>query len=94
MTVVHTISVLIVLELYLGSANLDWSSLAQVKEIGCGFFNCPELNADARLVDGFAVSVSLSVCRFFNNIGTPLSGSHFRLLGLHNMTRSTMPKIL
>jgi phospholipase D3/4 len=33
--------------LYLGSANMDWKSLMQVKEIGVAVEDCPELAADA-----------------------------------------------
>jgi phospholipase D3/4 len=33
--------------LYLGSANMDWKSLAQVKEMGVVVEDCPELAADA-----------------------------------------------
>jgi len=34
--------------LYLGSANMDWKSITQVKEMGIAVENCPELAADAR----------------------------------------------
>ncbi|VDK26796.1 unnamed protein product [Anisakis simplex] len=34
--------------LYIGSANIDWRSLKQVKELGVAFFNCPCVAADAR----------------------------------------------
>jgi phospholipase D3/4 len=33
--------------LYIGSANMDWRSLAQVKEMGVAVEHCPELAADA-----------------------------------------------
>jgi phospholipase D3/4 len=33
--------------LYLGSANMDWKSIAQVKEMGVSIEGCPELAADA-----------------------------------------------
>src|SRR6516165_8708719 len=33
--------------LYLGSANMDWKSITQVKEMGVVVENCPELAADA-----------------------------------------------
>ena len=33
--------------LYLGSANMDWKSIAQVKEMGVVVEDCPELAADA-----------------------------------------------
>jgi phospholipase D3/4 len=33
--------------LYLGSANMDWKSISQVKEIGVAVEDCPELAADA-----------------------------------------------
>ncbi|VDK75430.1 unnamed protein product [Gongylonema pulchrum] len=32
--------------LYLGSANLDWRALTQVKELGVGVYNCPCLAED------------------------------------------------
>ena len=32
---------------YLGSANMDWKSIAQVKEMGVAVEDCPELAADA-----------------------------------------------
>ena len=34
--------------LYLGSANMDWKSIAQVKEMGVAVENCPDLIADAQ----------------------------------------------
>src|SRR5262252_6771227 len=33
--------------LYLGSANMDWKSISQVKEMGVAVEDCPELAADA-----------------------------------------------
>jgi phospholipase D3/4 len=33
--------------LYIGSANMDWKSIAQVKEMGVAVEDCPELAADA-----------------------------------------------
>jgi phospholipase D3/4 len=33
--------------IYLGSANMDWKSIMQVKEMGVAVENCPELAADA-----------------------------------------------
>ena len=33
--------------LYVGSANMDWKSIAQVKEMGVAVEDCPELAADA-----------------------------------------------
>jgi phosphatidylserine/phosphatidylglycerophosphate/cardiolipin synthase-like enzyme len=33
--------------IYLGSANMDWKSIMQVKEMGIGVEDCPELAADA-----------------------------------------------
>jgi phospholipase D3/4 len=33
--------------LYLGSANMDWKSISQVKEMGVALEDCPELAADA-----------------------------------------------
>jgi phospholipase D3/4 len=33
-------------DIYLGSANMDWKSLTQVKELGAVVENCPELAAD------------------------------------------------
>ncbi|KAL1505752.1 hypothetical protein ABEB36_005242 [Hypothenemus hampei] len=33
--------------LYIGSANMDWRSLTQVKELGIGIFNCSSLAEDA-----------------------------------------------
>lgn len=33
--------------LYLGSANMDWKSIMQVKEMGVAFENCPDLADDA-----------------------------------------------
>ena len=35
------------IHLYLGSANMDWKSISQVKEIGAVVEDCPELAADA-----------------------------------------------
>jgi phospholipase D3/4 len=35
------------LHLYLGSANMDWKSIMQVKEMGVAVEDCPELAADA-----------------------------------------------
>jgi phospholipase D3/4 len=35
------------IHLYLGSANMDWKSLMQVKEMGVAVEDCPELAADA-----------------------------------------------
>ncbi|VDL90736.1 unnamed protein product [Schistocephalus solidus] len=35
---------------YLGSANMDWRSLTQVKELGIFLFNCPELVGDLEKV--------------------------------------------
>lgn len=35
------------IHLYLGSANMDWKSLTQVKEMGAAVENCPQLAADA-----------------------------------------------
>jgi phospholipase D3/4 len=35
------------IHLYLGSANMDWKSLTQVKEMGVAVEDCPELAADA-----------------------------------------------
>lgn len=34
-------------DLYLGSANMDWKSISQVKEMGVAVEHCPELAADA-----------------------------------------------
>lgn len=40
--------------LYLGSANMDWKSIMQVKEMGVAVEDCPELAADAtRYFDGW-----------------------------------------
>ncbi|XP_048516453.1 5'-3' exonuclease PLD3-like [Dendroctonus ponderosae] len=33
--------------LYVGSANMDWRSLTQVKELGIGIFNCSSIGEDA-----------------------------------------------
>ena len=35
------------IHLYLGSANMDWKSLTQVKEMGVAVEDCPQLAADA-----------------------------------------------
>jgi phospholipase D3/4 len=41
-------------DIYLGSANMDWKSLTQVKEMGAAVENCPQLAADAtKYFDGW-----------------------------------------
>jgi phospholipase D3/4 len=41
-------------DIYLGSANMDWKSLTQVKEMGAAVENCPQLAADVtKYFDGW-----------------------------------------
>src|SRR6202167_2355560 len=47
--------------LYLGSANMDWKSLTQVKEMGVAIEHCPELAADAtKYFDSWRASSALT----------------------------------
>jgi phospholipase D3/4 len=46
--------------IYLGSANMDWKSIMQVKEMGIAVENCPELAGDAtRYFEGWCYFSSL-----------------------------------
>ena len=47
--------------IYLGSANMDWKSIAQVKEMGVVVADCPELAADtARYFEGWFAFATLT----------------------------------
>ena len=46
--------------IFLGSANMDWRSLTQVKEVGIWIQDCPHLAKDAEKM--FKVTVSWEMC--------------------------------